>query len=66
MSVSCAAAALGIGRTKLYELLATGEVRSIRLGRRRLVVKQDLEQLITNGLADARQNTASPRPANRA
>lgn len=27
----------GIGRTKFYELLANGELRSVKVGRRRLV-----------------------------
>jgi excisionase family DNA binding protein len=36
----------GIGRAKLYELIATGELRSVRRGGRRLVLKQDLESFL--------------------
>lgn len=32
-----AAEALGVGRTTIYELLASGRIASIRVGRRRLV-----------------------------
>lgn len=32
-----AARLIGCGRTKLYELLGTGEIKSFHLGRRRLV-----------------------------
>lgn len=28
---------LGVGRTYLYELIQTGELRSVRLGKRRLI-----------------------------
>jgi excisionase family DNA binding protein len=36
-SASEAAVRLGIGRSRFYELLASGEVESIRIGGRRLV-----------------------------
>jgi len=36
-SVNDTARILGIGRTKLYNLLAKGELASVQIGRRRLV-----------------------------
>lgn len=36
----------GIGKTKFYELLAAGELRSVRLGRRRLVVGGSIDEYI--------------------
>ena len=33
LSVAEAAAALGIGRSKLYEFIAAGEIRAIHIGR---------------------------------
>ena len=37
---------LGIGRTFVYELLATGKLESIKLGRRRLIPREALERLV--------------------
>lgn len=49
-SVTGAAQALGIGRTKLYELLQTQKLASIRIGRRRLILAESVDQLIANAL----------------
>jgi excisionase family DNA binding protein len=46
-SVPDAARLLGIGRTKLYELIDTGELRTIRLGSRRLVPDSELQRIVT-------------------
>jgi len=35
----------GIGRTKLYELIGNGTIKTITVGRRRLVVYASLEAL---------------------
>lgn len=37
LSVDEAAAALGIGRSRLYDEIASGRCRSIKVGRRRLI-----------------------------
>lgn len=37
---------LRLGRTTTYELLSSGEVRSFRIGRRRLIRRQDAEEYI--------------------
>lgn len=37
---------LGIGKTKLYELLAEGELEAIRVGRRRLILRASIEALV--------------------
>lgn len=39
-----AARALGIGRSKAFELVASGELPSVRIGRRRLVVAEGLHE----------------------
>jgi excisionase family DNA binding protein len=38
-----AAAVLGVGRTKLYELVENGAIDTVTIGRRRLVPAQALE-----------------------
>jgi excisionase family DNA binding protein len=37
----------GIGRTKLYELIAEGRLKTVTIGRRRLINYRSLEALIT-------------------
>jgi excisionase family DNA binding protein len=44
--VSSAMSMLGIGKTKLYELLAEGELEAIRVGRRRLILRASIEELV--------------------
>jgi excisionase family DNA binding protein len=39
----------GLGRTKLYELINAGTIKTITIGRRRLVVYASLEALTSNG-----------------
>lgn len=46
-----------VGRTKLYELTATGEIRSVKIGRRRFwpddAIADFIEGLSGTGLRDA-------------
>jgi excisionase family DNA binding protein len=44
---------LRIGRTKLYQLLAEGEIISFHVGTRRLVRKVDLDAYVTRRLIEA-------------
>lgn len=48
-SVPQAATLLGINRNTAYELVACGEIPSIRLGRRVLVVRAEFERWLANG-----------------
>jgi excisionase family DNA binding protein len=51
-----AAAALGIGRSKLFELIARGELETVRIGRARRVPTQALELYVArlrSGAPDA-------------
>ena len=41
----------GLGRTKLYELLTKGEIQSVRVGTRRLIVFASLKALLTGNRA---------------
>ncbi|WP_082468112.1 MULTISPECIES: helix-turn-helix domain-containing protein [unclassified Sphingomonas] len=49
ISVNDALAMLGIGRTRFYELVAAGEIATIKLGRRRLVQVASLQRLASEG-----------------
>lgn len=46
LTIAEACAACRIGRTRLYELIGTGEIRAIKQGRRTLVKVQDLQRFI--------------------
>lgn len=45
-STEAARARLGIGRTKFYELLDSRAFKSVKIGRRRLVVSESLDEFI--------------------
>jgi len=42
------AEAIGVSRSKIYELLRSGELRSIKIGRSRRVPIEDLNQFIAD------------------
>lgn len=46
ISINGAANALGLGRTSIYELIKTGRLETVKLGRRRLVKTESIRQLI--------------------
>lgn len=46
ISVEEAATLLGIGRTVTYRLVLGGELRSVKIGRRRLVVRASVEEYV--------------------
>jgi excisionase family DNA binding protein len=44
--ISDAAVNLGIGRTKLFELIAGGEIQTVTIGRRRLIPRDSLLEFV--------------------
>ena len=46
VSVEQAASILGIGRTRMFELVMGQMITSVKIGRRRLVVRRSLEEFI--------------------
>jgi excisionase family DNA binding protein len=54
-------ARLAVGQTKVYELMSSGELRSVRVGRSRRVPSDDLERFVAE--LDARPpNLRLPAP----
>lgn len=47
MKVNDAARMIGVGRTKLYELIASGDIETVKLGKSTRVVTASLYSLIT-------------------
>jgi excisionase family DNA binding protein len=46
VTVQGARQALGIGTTKLYELIGSGKLRTVKLGRRTLVRTDSIRELV--------------------
>lgn len=46
LPVADAGRLLGIGRTKTYELIDSGDLRTVTIGRRRLVPAAELESFV--------------------
>jgi excisionase family DNA binding protein len=49
LRVDDAARVLNVGRSTVYDLIRTGRLRSIKIGRRRLVPREALDALIAGG-----------------
>lgn len=47
VSVKTACALVGIGNTKMWELIKDGRVETVTIGRKRLVLYGSLEKLVT-------------------
>lgn len=56
-----AAETIGVGRTTMYELLRTGEIESIKIGRSRVIPADALRDYLTR----KRETTAETVPAER-
>jgi len=52
VAIPDACAMIGIGRSKLYQLLADGEIESVRVGKRRLVIVDSLRELLSRLAAE--------------
>ena len=50
---------LALGQTKVYELMSSGELRSVKVGRSRRVPSDDLERFVAE-LDDSRPNLRIP------
>ena len=47
-SIDETSAALGIGRTKVYELINSGKLKARKIGKRTIILKEDLEAFLQN------------------
>lgn len=58
-SVEEAADALGIGRTLVFDLVRSGELQSLKVGRRRLIPTAALDAWLATRMAIARSETSA-------
>ncbi|MDP9236369.1 MAG: helix-turn-helix domain-containing protein [Chloroflexota bacterium] len=58
VSVVEAARRLGVGRSKIYELMGAGELKSLHVGKLRRVVVADLMAFVERRLASEGANSA--------
>ena len=49
---------LSISRTKVFDLLASGEIRSLKIGRARRISRLELERFITEATTASMQGSA--------
>lgn len=56
LTVEEAAALLRIGRTATFELVMRGQIQSVKIGRRRLVVRKGLQTYVSDLLAPTAEN----------
>lgn len=54
-SIEEAGQAMGIGRTTVYELLGSGELNSIKVGRRRIILADDIRAYLASQRAQDRR-----------
>ena len=54
LSVRETGVVLGIGRTKLYEMIGCGELETVKIGTRRLVRVSSVNRIVQSGAAVAR------------
>jgi len=51
LTINQVAGLLNLGRTKTYEIVRSGKLKSIKVGSRRLIRREDVEQYVA-GLVD--------------
>jgi excisionase family DNA binding protein len=59
LSIEEAHAATGLGRTKLYQLINSGELKARRCGKRTIILKDDLEAFLNNLQSYASENVGA-------
>jgi excisionase family DNA binding protein len=62
-SVEEGAEITGLGRSKMYELLASNEVESVKVGRRRIIPAAALQRFMDGLVATARAQRDSAKSA---
>jgi excisionase family DNA binding protein len=59
LPIEAVMAQLGVGRSTVFELIANRQLRSVKIGRRRLVPQVAVDELIANLIAKAEPTEAA-------
>ena len=57
VNVDEAARLLGLGRSKTYELVLSGQLQSLKIGRSRKIPQQAIDEFVRSRLEEAQQRT---------
>ena len=63
LTVREALRATGIGRTMLYKLIDTGQLRRVKIGKRTLIPFDDLQKLVAPCVLDQKKQSDEAQPA---
>lgn len=56
--VNVACERIGIGRVKMYELIGKGEIKSFKIGGKRLVTESELQRIVADGMQQSNSDAA--------
>lgn len=59
LSIEEARAATSLGRTKIYQLINSGELKAHKIGKRTIILKDDLEAFLSNLQSYAPENAGA-------
>ena len=63
LSIDDAAKTINLSRSKLYQLMCNGSIRSITVGRRRLIERRELERFLARHRDERRATSGGPNAA---
>ncbi len=60
LSVEQARSSIGLSRSAFYDLIGSGQIRTLKIGRRRLIRPAELERFLTSREAGAIADASAP------
>lgn len=61
LSIEEVCSSTGLGRTKLYQLMNSGELKAHKIGKRTIILKDDLNEFLNNLEAYQCQNSGAQK-----
>jgi excisionase family DNA binding protein len=63
LPIEAVMAQLGVGRSSVFELIGTNQLRSVKIGRRRLIAQSAVDDFVANLIAMSDSDGSDPRGA---
>jgi excisionase family DNA binding protein len=63
LPIEAVMAQLGVGRSVVFELIGTNQLRSVKIGRRRLIPQSAVDDFVANLIATSDSGASDPRGA---